>query len=169
VSSRIPSGSRSWRSPPSTLLRVPPMEVERFKHRQLVPTVGPIVTIIRRIRRTNHQKVIHLQRLFAFDRRSTLESPQLRHCENPPRKRYSPTRISPSLIQSTLRAHTKTKYASSPKMESAQLDVFTPSSRSTNSSSESRKIRGNLLFPFGLEVTREPAGRTAPLGVPIST
>jgi hypothetical protein len=45
VSSRIPSGSRSWRSPPSTLLRVPPMEVERFIHRQLVPTVGPIVMI----------------------------------------------------------------------------------------------------------------------------
>jgi hypothetical protein len=40
VSSRVPSGSRSWRSPPSTLLRVPPMEVERFKHRQLAPTVG---------------------------------------------------------------------------------------------------------------------------------
>jgi hypothetical protein len=33
VSSCVPSGSRSWRSPPSTLLRVPPMEVERFKHR----------------------------------------------------------------------------------------------------------------------------------------
>jgi hypothetical protein len=102
------------------------MEVERFKHRQLAPTVGPIVTIIRRIRRTNHQKSI-------------------------------------------LRAYIKTKYASSPKMESAQLDVFTPSLRSTNSSSESRKIRGNLLFLFGLEDTREPAGRTAPLGVPIST
>jgi hypothetical protein len=28
------------------------MEVERFKHRQLAPTVGPIVTIIGRIRRT---------------------------------------------------------------------------------------------------------------------
>jgi hypothetical protein len=41
VSSRVPSGSGSWRSPPSTLLRVPPMEVERFKHRQLSPTVGP--------------------------------------------------------------------------------------------------------------------------------
>jgi hypothetical protein len=41
VSSCVPSGSRSWRSPPSTLLRVPPMEVERFKHRQLAPTVGP--------------------------------------------------------------------------------------------------------------------------------
>jgi hypothetical protein len=41
VSSRVPSGSRSWRSPPSTLLWVPPMEVERFKHRQLAPTVGP--------------------------------------------------------------------------------------------------------------------------------
>jgi hypothetical protein len=40
VSSRIPSGSRSWRSPPSTFLRVAPMEVERFKHRQLTPTVG---------------------------------------------------------------------------------------------------------------------------------
>jgi hypothetical protein len=40
VSSRRPSGSRSWRSPPSTLPRVPPMEVERFKHRQLAPTVG---------------------------------------------------------------------------------------------------------------------------------
>jgi hypothetical protein len=33
VSSRVSSGSRSWRSPPSTLLRIPPMEVERFKHR----------------------------------------------------------------------------------------------------------------------------------------
>jgi hypothetical protein len=41
VSSRVPSGSRSWQSSPSTLLRVPPMEVERFKHRQLAPTVGP--------------------------------------------------------------------------------------------------------------------------------
>jgi hypothetical protein len=41
VSSRVPSGSRSWRSSPSTLLRVPPMEVKRFKHRQLAPTVGP--------------------------------------------------------------------------------------------------------------------------------
>jgi hypothetical protein len=41
VSSCVPSGSRSWRSPPSTLLRVPPMEVDRFKHRQLAPTVGP--------------------------------------------------------------------------------------------------------------------------------
>jgi hypothetical protein len=41
VSSRIPSSSRSWRSTPSTLLRVPPMEVNRFKHRQLAPTVGP--------------------------------------------------------------------------------------------------------------------------------
>jgi hypothetical protein len=41
VSSRVPSGSRSWRSSPSTMLRVPPMEVERFKHRQLAPTVGP--------------------------------------------------------------------------------------------------------------------------------
>jgi hypothetical protein len=41
VSSRRPSGSRSWRSPPSTLPRVPPMEVEWFKHRQLAPTVGP--------------------------------------------------------------------------------------------------------------------------------
>jgi hypothetical protein len=40
VTSLIPSGSRSWRSPPSTLLRVPLMEVERFKHRQLAPTVG---------------------------------------------------------------------------------------------------------------------------------
>jgi hypothetical protein len=28
------------------------MEVERFKHRQLAPTVGPIITITRRIRRT---------------------------------------------------------------------------------------------------------------------
>jgi hypothetical protein len=28
------------------------MKVKRFKHRQLAPTVGPIVTIIRRIRRT---------------------------------------------------------------------------------------------------------------------
>jgi hypothetical protein len=40
VSSRVPSGSRSWRSSPSTSLRVPPMAVERFKHRQLAPTVG---------------------------------------------------------------------------------------------------------------------------------
>jgi hypothetical protein len=41
VSLRVPSGSRSWRSSPSTSLRVPPMEVEWFKHRQLAPTVGP--------------------------------------------------------------------------------------------------------------------------------
>jgi hypothetical protein len=41
VSSRAPSGSRSWRFSPSILLRVPPMEVERFKHRELAPTVGP--------------------------------------------------------------------------------------------------------------------------------
>jgi hypothetical protein len=42
---------------PSTLLRVPPMEVERFKHRQLAPTVGPIVTITGRIRRTFINKI----------------------------------------------------------------------------------------------------------------
>jgi hypothetical protein len=33
VSSRVPSSSRSRRSPPSTLLRVPVMEVDRFNHR----------------------------------------------------------------------------------------------------------------------------------------
>jgi hypothetical protein len=41
VSSRIPSGSRSWRSPPSTLLWVPPMEVDRFKHRHYLSRPSP--------------------------------------------------------------------------------------------------------------------------------
>jgi hypothetical protein len=65
VSSRVPSGSRSWRSPPSTLLRVPPLEVERFKHRQLAPTVGHRHDH-RRIRRIFSNKIIWLWRLVRF-------------------------------------------------------------------------------------------------------
>jgi hypothetical protein len=46
VSSRIPSGSRSWRSPPSTLLRVPPMEVAGHKTPTAGTHRGAIVKII---------------------------------------------------------------------------------------------------------------------------
>jgi hypothetical protein len=62
VSSRVPSSSRSWRSPPSTLLRVPPMEVERFRHQQLAPTVGLMSRSSANSKDFHHQNQIYAMR-----------------------------------------------------------------------------------------------------------